>query len=83
MLKKSPPAAFSHRSATQRTTRERARLGGLGAGRVKKWLRLASRHWALTGSRPSANMTLIILRVADLAVALLDSLFEHPEVIWR
>jgi hypothetical protein len=27
------------------------------------------RHWALTNSRPSANVTLIILRVADLAAA--------------
>ncbi|WHZ27866.1 MAG: hypothetical protein OJF51_002663 [Nitrospira sp.] len=49
------------------------------------------RHWALTDSlasrrsrrRPSADVTLIILRVADLAAALLDSLFEHPEVILR
>ncbi|WHZ28444.1 MAG: hypothetical protein OJF51_003242 [Nitrospira sp.] len=39
------------------------------------------RHWALTDSRPSADVTLIILRVADLAAALLDSLFKHPEVI--
>ena len=39
------------------------------------------RHWALTGSRPSPDVTLIILRVADLAAALPDSLFEHPEVI--
>ena len=35
-------------------------------------------HWALTDSRPSADVTLIILRVADLAAALLDGLFEHP-----
>jgi hypothetical protein len=35
-------------------------------------------HWALTDSRPSADVTLIILRVADLAAALLNSLFEHP-----
>jgi len=41
------------------------------------------RHWALTISRPSANVTLIILRVADLAAALLDRLFEHPAVFWR
>jgi hypothetical protein len=27
-------------------------------------------HWALTGSRPSADVTLILLRVADLAAAL-------------
>jgi hypothetical protein len=38
------------------------------------------RHRALTDSRPSAGVTLIILRVADLAAALLNSLFEHPEV---
>jgi len=36
------------------------------------------RHWALTGSRPSASMTLLIRRVADLAVALPDGLFDHP-----
>jgi hypothetical protein len=36
-------------------------------------------HWALTNSRLSANMTLIILRVADLAAALLDGHFEHPD----
>ena len=36
------------------------------------------RHWALTDSRPSAEVTLIILRVADLAAALLDGIFEHP-----
>ncbi len=28
------------------------------------------RHWALTGSRPSSNVTLTIFRVADLAAAL-------------
>jgi hypothetical protein len=39
------------------------------------------RHWALTDSRPSANVTLIILRVADLAAALPDNLFAHPA--WR
>ena len=45
-----------------------------------------SRHWALTVSRPFTNLTcitlhvvsLIILRVADLAAASLDGLFEHP-----
>ncbi|WHZ26658.1 MAG: hypothetical protein OJF51_001453 [Nitrospira sp.] len=35
------------------------------------------RHWALTDSRPSADVTLILLRVADLAAASLDGLFEH------
>ena len=35
-------------------------------------------HWALTVSRPSADVTLIMLRVADLAAALLDGLFAHP-----
>ena len=47
-------------------------------GRVKNGYASPLRHWALTDSRPSANVTLIILRVADLAVALLDGLFEHP-----
>jgi len=32
--------------------------------------RIAWGHWALTNSRPSANVMLIILRVADLAAAL-------------
>ena len=35
-------------------------------------------HWALTDSRPFADVTLITLRVADLAAALLDDLFAHP-----
>ena len=38
----------------------------------------ASGRWALTGSRPSADVTFIMLRVADLAAALLDRLFEQP-----
>ena len=37
-----------------------------------------ARHCRLTVSAASANVTLIILRVADLAAALLNSLFEHP-----
>ena len=47
-------------------------------GWLKKDTPRLLRHWALTGSRPSANVTLIILRVADLAAALLDGLFAHP-----
>jgi hypothetical protein len=39
----------------------------------------ARKHGALSSSRRAPHY----LRVADLAVALLDSLFEHPEVIWR
>jgi hypothetical protein len=31
------------------------------------------RHWALTNSRPSADVTLITLRVADLAAASLEA----------
>jgi len=34
-----------------------------------------TKHWALTNLRPSANVTLLIRRVADLAAALLDSLW--------
>jgi hypothetical protein len=37
---------------------------------VKKGYASPRRHWALTDSRLSANVTLIILRVADLAAAL-------------
>ncbi|WHZ26196.1 MAG: hypothetical protein OJF51_000991 [Nitrospira sp.] len=46
-------------------------------GRVRKGY-ASPRHRALTDSRPSANVTLLLRRVADLAAALLDSLFEHP-----
>jgi len=35
-------------------------------------------HWALTDSRPSAGVTLLPRRIADLAAALLDGLFAHP-----
>ena len=35
-------------------------------------------HWALTVSRPSADVTLLTLRVADLAAALLDGPFAQP-----
>lgn len=37
-------------------------------------------HRALTDSRPSADVTLITLRVADLAAALLDRLNAQPVV---
>jgi hypothetical protein len=62
-------------------------------GWVKKDYASPLRHWALTDSRPSANVTLIILRIADLAAALArgtarlgalgwagenDGLFAHP-----
>ena len=41
------------------------------------WELLSSpRHWALTDSRPSADVTLIILRVADLVAALLEGLLN-------
>jgi hypothetical protein len=36
------------------------------------------RHWALTNSRSSANVTLLIRRLADLAAAALDGHIEHP-----
>ena len=41
------------------------------------------RHGRLTTSPASASVTLIILRVADLAAALLDGFFEHPVVVRR
>ncbi len=46
-------------------------------GRVK-CIRFALRNCRLTASPASANVTLIILRVADLAAAALDGHFEHP-----
>jgi hypothetical protein len=59
---------------------ERAALAARGGVGEKEYASPV-RHWALTVSRPSASMTLLIRRVADLAAALLDNLFEHPEVI--
>ncbi len=40
------------------------------------------RHWALTNSRPSADVTLTTLRVVDLAAALLEGLLNILWVIW-
>jgi hypothetical protein len=78
MLKKSASGVLaSLRDSTYH--RERAVITARG-GRVRKGY-ASPRHWALTGSRPSADVTLLIRRVADLAAALLDSLFEHPGVI--
>jgi hypothetical protein len=46
---------------------------------LKKPARLVlTRHCRLTVSAAFSNVTLILLRVADLAVALLDGLFEPP-----
>jgi len=42
-------------------------LASLNASTYRKKYASALRHWALTDSRPSADVTLIILRVADLA----------------
>jgi hypothetical protein len=48
----------------------------LGVGRVRKDTPRPLRHGARTGSRPSEDVTLIMLRVADLAVALLKGLLN-------
>jgi hypothetical protein len=45
---------------------------------MKMKLSLRLGHWALTDSRPSTIVTLIILRVADLTAASPVELFEHP-----
>jgi hypothetical protein len=80
MLKKSASGVLATlRGSTYR--RARAAKEQLGVGRVKSDYASPLRHWALTDSRPSANVTLIILRVADLAAALLDGHFEHPEAL--
>ncbi|WHZ24208.1 MAG: hypothetical protein OJF47_003320 [Nitrospira sp.] len=47
-------------------------------GRVRPAYDSPPRHGRLTVSPASANVTLIMLRVADLAAALLDGLFAHP-----
>ncbi len=75
---KSHPAAFSHRSEAQRSAWANACSHRRWVGRVKASYGSPLRHRALTDSRPSANVRLIILRVADLAEALLDGLFAHP-----
>ena len=57
----SPKGSTYHRVRAATAAR-----GGLGENNYPSPLR----HWALTDSRPSADVTLIILRVADLATAL-------------
>ena len=86
-IRKSPPAAFRalpkyFAQAGRIAQRLNVPLGKTpvhtGDGWAGKKVYVSPRrHWALTNSRPSANVTLIILRVADLAAALLDSLFAH------
>ncbi len=46
-------------------------LASLGRSTYREKYASPQRHWALTDSRPSANVTLIILRVVDLAAVLL------------
>ena len=77
MLKKSASGVLA---SLKGSIYHRARAAKGSSGRVGEMTTPRPlRHWALTGSRPSADVTLIILRVADLAAALLDGLFEHPE----
>jgi hypothetical protein len=47
-------------------------------GGLVRTLRLGPGHGRLTAFPASASLTLIILRVADLAATLLDGIFEHP-----
>ncbi|WHZ29272.1 MAG: hypothetical protein OJF51_004074 [Nitrospira sp.] len=76
------PCLIRHGVNLRGSTYHRARAAQAARGWVGgKVYASPVRHWALTDSRPSANVTLIILRVADLAAALLDGLFEHPEII--
>ena len=75
------------------STYHRARAARAARGGGEKGYALPLRHWALTISRPSANVRLLIRRLADLAAALPeerrvlarrgwagenDSLFEQP-----
>ena len=79
MLKKSASGVLA---SLRCSTYHRVRAAQRSSGRVgEKVYASPLRHWALTDSRPSANVTLISLRVADLTAALLDSLFEHPKGI--
>ena len=69
MVKKSPSGVLA---SLRGSTYHRVRAAKSSSGRVgEKEYASPLRHWALTGSRPSADVTLIILRVADLAVAVL------------
>jgi hypothetical protein len=79
MLKKSPSGVLASLRAQRTDGQELPEL--LGVGRVRRDTPRPLRHGALTGSRPSADVTLIILRVADLAAALLDGHFEHPDAV--
>ncbi|WHZ27303.1 MAG: hypothetical protein OJF51_002100 [Nitrospira sp.] len=68
MLKK---AASGVLASLKAPTYHRARAARAARGWVGgKVYASPVRHWALTDSRPSADVTLIILRVADLAAAL-------------
>jgi hypothetical protein len=55
------------------STYHRVRAAQSSSGQVgEKEYASPLRHWALTDSRPSANLTLLIRRVADLAAAFLN-----------
>ena len=59
------------------STYHRARAAGAAqGGRVRKFTPQPLGHWALTNSRPSADVTLLIHRVADLAAALSEERFH-------
>ncbi len=49
-----------------------------GFGTQNEFFRSLLGHWALTGSRQPADVTLILFRVANLAAALPDSFFDQP-----
>gem|GEM_PF-3928753 len=55
----------------------RGLLWRFGVGRVRTTTP-RPKHWALTNSRPSANVRLLMRRLANLAAASLGELFQPP-----
>jgi hypothetical protein len=71
-------ALYSARREPQRLNVPPGKSCHSSLGRRVRKVTPPPRHWALTDSRPSANVTLLIRRVADLAAVLLDSLLDQP-----
>ena len=77
MLKKSARLCSRDAQRLSVPPREKSLSRQARGGRVK-CIRFALKNCRLTASPASANVTLIILRVADLAADSLDRIFEHP-----
>ena len=77
MLKKSARLCSRDAQRLSVPPREKSLSRQARGGRVK-CIRFALKNCRLTTSPASANVPLIILRVADLAAVALDGRFQHP-----